>query len=264
MKTVDLRWTPFRTLLRRENARFFKVIVQTIVTPLVNGSLYLLIFGVSLGQSITLEMNVSYLAFLIPGLVMMGCMNNAFQNTSSSLVSAKFQGELEDLKVAPLSASQIVWAMSLSALYRGLLVGLITFIVGEVFYFFSFGELLKIHHFLPLMIFLCWGGLIFANFGLAVGFWAKTFDQMSAISGFILTPLMYLGGVFFSVQGLHPIWQKIAMFNPMLYLINGVRYGMLGVSDVNPWTAFAIASVALVMTHAVALYTLKVGSFQRW
>jgi len=260
----ELRWTPFETLIRREIKRFMKVIAQTVITPLVNSSLYLLIFGVSLGRNINIALEIPYLAFLIPGLVMMGCMNNAFQNSASSIVSQKFQGELEDLKVAPISPFQIVWAMSLGGLIRGLVVACITFLVGEAFYFFSYQELLAIHHPLALMVFLIVGGLIFANIGIWLGFWAKSFDHMGAITGFILTPLMYLGGVFFSVSNLHPFWQAVAHVNPMLYLINGVRFGILGVSDVAPLHAFGVAAVAWVFTYFLALRTLKTSSFQRW
>lgn len=262
--TQELRWTPFKALFRREVRRFVKVLAQTVITPLVNSTLYLLIFGVSLGQSINLSLQVSYLAFLIPGLVMMGCMNNAFQNSASSIVGAKFQGELEDLKVAPISNFQIVWAMSLAGLVRGCLVASITYIMGQIFYFVSLGEWLPTHHVGLLLVFLFLGGLIFANIGVSLGFWARSFDHMGAITGFIITPLMYLGGVFFSVANLHPFWQTLAMVNPMLYLINGVRYGMLGVADV-PWEkALLVALAAWIFTYIVALRSLKKSSFQRW
>lgn len=260
----ELRWTPFETLIRREIKRFLKVLAQTVFTPLVNSTLYLLIFGVSLGNSIDLALKIPYLAFLIPGLVMMGCMNNAFQNSASSIVSQKFQGELEDLKVAPISSFQIIWAMSLGGLIRGCVVAFITFAVGEVFYQFSYHEWLAVHHPLILIVFLSLGGLIFANIGIWLGFWAKSFDHMGAITGFIITPLMYLGGVFFSVANLHPFWQSVAHANPMLYLINGVRYGILGVSDVAPERAFLVASAAWLFTYFLALRTLKTASFQRW
>ena len=260
----ELIWTPFLTLFRREVHRFLKVIAQTLLTPLMNSTLYLLIFGVSLGQSINLSLNVTYLAFLIPGLVMMGCMNNAFQNSSSSIVSQKFQGELEDLKVAPISPLQIVWAMSLAGLVRGLLVGGVTLMVGEVFYRVSLGEFLPIHHAFAFLAFTSLGGLIFSNIGISLGFWARSFDHMGAITGFILTPLMYLGGVFFSIGNLHPVWQQIALFNPMLYLINGVRYGMLGVSDVDWQKSLLVALTAWFLTYLLALKTLRTSSFQRW
>jgi ABC-2 type transport system permease protein len=264
MTTVDLRWTPFLTVLEREIRRFLKVVVQTVLTPLVNSTLYLLIFGLSLGSAIQMQGGISYLAFLIPGLVMMGCLNNAFQNSSSSVITAKFGGDLEDFRVAPLSHPQIVWAMSFGGLLRGYVVGLMTFMTGAVFLRVTEGHWLVPAHPWILFGFVTIGGLAFAKLGICVAFWARTFDQLSAISGFVLLPLIYLGGVFFSIAGLHPLWQSAAQWNPLLYLINGVRYGFLGFSDVPLGHAAAVAVVTLVLLHGLALRSLKTGSFLRW
>jgi ABC-2 type transport system permease protein len=264
MSPRDVRWIPFFTLLRREVQRFLKVVVQTVVTPFVSSSLYLLIFGVSLGRDIVLKDGVAYLAFLIPGLVMMGCLNNAFQNSSSSVISSKFSGDLEDLKAAPFSSSQIIWALSLAALVRGLIVGMITLLIGETAHHLVYGRLLAVHSPLILLVFLILGGLAFANLGIMVAFWARNFDQMSAVSGFILMPLIYLGGVFFSVNNLPPFWKNVSLFNPLLYMINGVRYGILGRSDVAPGDALAVAVAAFLLTLGLAVGSLRKGSFQRW
>jgi ABC-2 type transport system permease protein len=261
---VDLHWAPFVTVLEREVRRFLKVIVQTILTPLITTSLYLLIFGVSLGSHIQLSSGVSYLAFLIPGLVMMGCLNNAFQNSSSSIITAKFGGDLEDFRVAPLSHAQIVWALSIGGLIRGFAVGLLTFALGAIFLRVYEGTWMQVAHPFILLGFLFAGGLIFAQFGICVAFWARTFDQLSAINGFVLLPLIYLGGVFFSLEGLHPIWQSVAKANPLLYLINGVRYGFLGVCDVPLGLAGGVAAFTLVLFHLLAMRSLKTGSFLRW
>lgn len=260
----DLGWTPFLTLLEREIKRFLKVLAQTIVTPMINSSLYLLIFGVSLGETIVLSSGISYLAFLIPGIVMMGCLNNAFQNSSSSIVSAKFGGDLEDLRVAPLTDNQIVWAMAFGGLLRGVIVGTITFTVGQIFYWFSEGLVLGVAQPFVLVFFLIMGGLSFALLGISVAFWAKTFDQLSAVGAFILLPLLYLGGVFFSIEGLHPFWRSLAQFNPLLYFINGVRFGMLGLSDVSIWHAVMVSAATLVLVYGLARRTLRSGSFVRW
>ncbi|MGE4133308.1 MAG: ABC transporter permease, partial [Bdellovibrionales bacterium] len=217
----DLIWLPFVTLTRREIARFMKVVAQTVITPFVSASLYLLIFGVNLGESIKLASGLPYLSFLIPGLVMMGCLNNAFQNTSSSIIASKFSGDLEDLKASPLSPMQIIMAMSIGAVVRGLCVAGITLLVGELFYYFNFGEILWPSHPGLLLTFLLVGGLTFGNLGISVGFAARSFDQLSALGGFVLLPLIYLGGVFFSVETLPAFWRGLAMSNPLLYLING-------------------------------------------
>lgn len=262
--TVDLVWTPFKTLLKREIARFMKVVAQTVVTPFVNASLYLLIFGVSLGQKIEIGHGLPYLAFLIPGLVMMGCLNNAFQNTSSSIIASKFGGDLEDLKAAPIQSWQILTALAIGALVRGMMVAAVTWSAGEIAYYLQFGELMGIHNFPIVLLFLVIGGLIFANIGVSVGFWARNFDQLSAIGGFVLLPLIYLGGVFFSTDHLPPFWRNVALFNPLLYMINGVRYGALGQSDVDWITALVVSLVALIVTFGLAMWSLKKGSFHRW
>ena len=167
--TVVLKpWTAFLTLYVREMKRFMKVVFQTIFTPLINSTLYLLIFGVSLGSNIKLESGVSYLAFLVPGLVMMGVLNNAFQNSSSSIVSGKFSGDLEDLKVVPLTPQIIMWAMSIGGLSRGLVVGLITYAVGGVFSLIVEGSLSAVAHPFWLLYFLCVGGLSFAQLGISI------------------------------------------------------------------------------------------------
>jgi ABC-2 type transport system permease protein len=263
--SVKLRpWDSFFALYLREMKRFMKVVFQTVFTPLINSTLYLLIFGVSLGSAITLEHQVTYLAFLIPGLVMMGVLNNAFQNSSSSIVSGKFSGDLEDLKIVPLTPQMIIWAMSIGGLTRGIMVGLITFAVGFAFEWIVDGRWMTIAHPLHLAFFLVVGGLTFAKLGISVAFYAKSFDQMSAVGAFVLLPLIYLGGVFFSLQGLHPFWQTVAHFNPVLYLINGVRYGMLGITDVDLGTAAWVSLGALGVFHLMGLRALKKGSYTRW
>lgn len=260
----DIRWTPFLMLLQREIQRFLKVIAQTVITPFVSSTLYMMIFGVSLGRQIVFEDGHPYLAFLVPGLVMMGCLNNAFQNSSSSVISSKFSGDLEDLKAAPFSSSQIIWALSLAALVRGLIVGSITYLVGQVAFYLVYGHYIQIHDYFILFLFLVLGGLTFANIGIMVAFWARTFDQMSAVGGFILMPLIYLGGVFYSVDHLPAFWRGISLYNPLLYMINGVRFGLLGKADVDVMTAFLVSFAAFLFTLGLAVNSLKRGSFQRW
>lgn len=264
MTSSSLTWTPFFALLRREIWRFLKVIMQTVITPMINSTLYLMIFGVSLGKSIQMLSGISYLQFLIPGLVMMAALNNSFQNASSSISIAKFQGELEDLKAAPLSVMQIVWAICLGSIVRGLMVGAVTFLVGFVFYYVHAGELLNIAHPFWTFFFLTAGGLTFAHLGLAVAIWAKNFDQLNAVGSFVLLPLIYLGGVFFSLESLHPMWQTISKFNPLLYFINGVRYGVLDMSDVPLSHSVLMTLVTLFLFHLLALRNIKKGEFGRW
>lgn len=257
-------WIPFLMLLRREIHRFLKVIVQTVVTPFISSFLYLLVFGITLGSRVAAPQGLSYLAFLIPGLCMMGLMNNAFQNSSSSITIGKFTGELEDFKTLPLSHQQIIWAMALASVVRGGLVALITFLVGSCFHFYQHGAFLGISHPLYLAYFVLVAGLSFGMLGISTAFWAKTFDQLSAVSAFVLLPLTYLGGVFMSIEHLHPFWQGLAKLNPLLYLINGLRFAILGVSDVDVVGAVAVSLVGLVTFYYLAAWTLKNGSFSRW
>lgn len=194
--SANMKWTPFVSLLSKETKRFLRVARQTLLIPIVNSALYLFIFGVSLGDKIAMEGVQHYLAFLIPGILMMGCLNNAFQNSSSSIGSSRFHGDLEDLRVVPLSPTQISLAMSIGGLLRGLAVACLIFLMGQLFYWFTVNDLLSIQHPFILIYFLVTGGLVFSSLGIAVGFWAKNFDQMQAVGGFILLPLLYLGGVF--------------------------------------------------------------------
>ena len=264
MINVSPSLRPFLTLYYREIWRFWKVFVQTVAAPIVSSGLYLLIFGVSLGGRINIEGDISYLAFLIPGLIMMSVLNNSYQNSSSSIISGKFGGDLEDWRIVPLSPKAILWALSLGGLTRGLVVGLITFFVGEVFYYVMHETLLLPQSPFLLLLFLIVGGLSFAMFGICIAFWAKTFDHVSAVASFVILPLIYLGGVFFSLEGLHPFWQLISKANPLLYFINGVRYSMLGQSDVSVGISLGISFAAMVLCYFMALRILKRARYTRW
>jgi len=259
-----MQWIPFLTLLEKEIKRFVRVARQTLLIPIVNSGLYLFIFGVNLGDKIALNGVEHYLAFLIPGILMMGCLNNAFQNSSSSIGSSRFHGDLEDLRVVPLSPIQIALAMSIGGLARGAAVAVLIFLMGEVFYWYTLGDYLTIQHPIYLAYFIVTGGLVFSALGIAVGFWAKNFDQMSAVGGFILLPLIYLGGVFFSIEQLHPIWQTISRINPMLYFINGVRYGVVGHSDVDIGVALIFTFATTIFLYWLAVRSIRNGLYARW
>lgn len=257
-------WIPFLTLIHREIKRFMKVVIQTVVSPIISSSLYLLIFGVSLGSQVNLPNGLSYITFLIPGLMVMGLINNAFQNSSSSIVTSKFSGDLEDIRVAPITNHQIIWAMGIGGVIRGSTVALISGLVGFIFHYLTLDQYLPIKYPGLFILFLILCGLIFSFCGIFVAFIARTFDQLSAFSTFILIPLTYLGGVFMTTQVLHPFWQKVCLLNPVFYLINGFRYSMIGVSDIDIFTILAVSFLALVITYLMALYSLLKGSFARW
>lgn len=254
----------FYTLVRKEVKRFLKVIIQTVVSPIVSSFLYLLVFGVSLGSRVQMQNGQSYLSFLIPGLMVMGLINNSFQNSSSSIVTSKFSGDLEDIRVAPIPHSYLIWAMGIGSIIRGSVVAMITGVVGSFFYYMQTESLLNLVHPFWMIYFLIVGGLMFSFIGIFIAFLAKTFDQLSAFSSFILLPLTYLGGVFISIQNLHPIWQKISLFNPLFYLINGFRFSILGHSDVELSYSVGISLLGVFVTFIMARVSLAKGSFSRW
>ncbi len=255
---------PFLTFLRREILRFWKVVIQTIVTPLMSSFLYLVVFGVSLGQSVNLDLGVTYLAFLIPGLMMMGLLNNAFQNSSSSIVVAKYTGELTDFKVVPLTENAMIAALALGAVVRGAIVAGITFLVGTCMHWFQNGSFLPIEHPFALLFFIIIAGLVFGMLGMATAAWAKNFDQMGAVSAFVLLPLTYFGGVFMSLKNMSEFWQQVALWNPVLYFVNGLRYGVLGITDVSLERCVVISLISALVLAFIARYSLMKGSFQRW
>ncbi len=254
----------FFTLLRKEIKRFLKVVIQTVVSPIVSSFLYLLVFGVSLGRSVQLNNGIPYLSFLIPGLMVMGLINNAFQNSSSSIVTSKFSGDLEDVRVSPIPHSYIIWAMGFGGVIRGSVVALITGAVGTLFHYLQLNSFVPLVHPLWMIYFLIVGGLIFSFIGIFIAFIAKTFDQLSAFSAFILLPLTYLGGVFISIQNLHPFWQTLSKYNPLFYLINGFRFALLGQSDVELQTSVIVSFIGVIVTFFMANFSLKKGSFSRW
>ena len=258
-----LTWIPFVMFLLRDLKRFYKVKVQTIVMPIINYILYLVIFGVSLGRVVKINDELSYLQFIIPGLITLGAVNNAFQNGSSSIFVMKITGEIIDIKSTTLSFQQIIWAVTLSSLTRGLIVSLLTLCVGELFHYFYEGFFLPIHSFSGLLFFIIVGGAAFGQVGLACGIWAKSFDHVGAISGFIVLPLIYLGGVFFDLDKLSLFWQKISLINPLFYFVNGMRWSFLGKSDIAFSHAALVSVVSLIIIYSLCFLVVRKGRFYR-
>ena len=244
--------------------RFFRVKMQTIVSPLINQTLYLVIFGVSLGRVVRISEEFSYLQFIIPGLVAMSLINQSFQNGSSSIFSMKITGEIIDIKTTPINPRQMILAIAFSGLLRGLIVSLLTLVIGQIFHFYFEGSLLPVTNLVSLIMFLILGGISFTMLGFSIGVWAKSFDHIGAISAFIILPLIYLGGVWFDLDTLSPFWQSVSVFNPIFYFINGVRYSFLSVSDISVFTAFQMVLVSLFLSYIIAYFmVLKGGSFHR-
>lgn len=238
----------FPTLLHKELMRFWKVGLQTIAAPVVTALLYLLIFSHVLEDRVRVYDSISYTAFLIPGLMMMSMLQNAFANPSSSLIQSRITGNLVFVLLPPFSHRQIFMAYLLAAVARGLTVGLCVWLVA--LFFIS----LPMHQPLWLLVFgvlSCW---ILGTLGLIAGLWSEKFDQLAAFQNFLIVPATFLSGVFYSIHSLPPFWQAVSRWNPVFYMIDGFRYGFFAASDVSPWHSFA---VVLLVALALSLFALR-------
>jgi len=243
----------FKTLFYKEILRFWKVATQTIAAPVVTSMLYLLIFGHVLEGQVQMLDGVSYTAFLIPGLVMMSVLQNAFANSSSSLIQSKITGNLVFILLPPLSHWEILSAYVSASIVRGLSVGLGVFVITAWFAHLSFTFPLWIVAFALL------GAAILGTMGVIAGIWAEKFDQLAAFQNFLIMPATFLAGVFYSIKKLPPFWLAVSHFNPFFYMIDGFRYGFFGKSDVSPWTSLAIVAVFFVVLAGVSINLLRGG-----
>jgi ABC-2 type transport system permease protein len=244
---MNLRGTG--TLFYKELLRFYKVFLQTIMAPIVTALLYLLVFSHVLSAHVQALPGVAYTPFLIPGLIMMSVIQNAFANSSSSLIQSKITGNLLFILVAPLSAIEFFLAFVLAAIVRGVLVGLGVYLVTLPFVH------LPVAHPGFLVAFAVLGSALLGTLGLIAGMWAEKFDQLAGFQNFIIVPLSFLSGVFYSIHSLPGFWQALSHFNPFFYIIDGFRYGFFAVSDVPPGLSLSVValSVALVAALGVAL-----------
>ncbi len=241
------------TLVRKEVRRVLRIWIQTVVPPGITMTLYFIIFGSLIGARIGDMDGVPYTTFIAPGLIMMAVITNSFGNVVSSFFSSKLQLHLEELLVSPMSMSSIVLGFVVGGVVRGLLVAAMVTVVALFF------TELPVAHPLILIAVLILTATVFSLAGLLNALFAKKFDDITIVPTFVLTPLTYLGGVFFSISLLSPVWQGIARANPILYMVDAFRYGMLGTSSIPITTAFAIIIAALVVLFAVAMLLLKRG-----
>ena len=247
------RLSGVRTLLYKEVLRFWKVSFQTVAAPVLTAVLYLLIFGHVLEDHVKVFEKVGYTSFLIPGLVMMSVLQNAFANSSSSLIQSKITGNLVFLLVTPLSHWAWFVAYVGASVVRGLVVGA--------------GVLLVTMWFAPLQVanpfwiitFTLAGAVMMGALGLIAGLWAEKFDQIAAFQNFIIMPMTFLSGVFYSIGSLPPFWQSVSHLNPFFYMIDGFRHGFFGISDASPWISLAVVGVSLVVVCAISLNLLRTG-----
>ncbi|MCM5680690.1 ABC transporter permease [Schlegelella sp. S2-27] len=253
MNAVLDRFAGVRTLLYKEVLRFWKVSFQTVAAPVLTAVLYLLIFGHVLEDHVKVFDSVGYTSFLIPGLVMMSVLQNAFANSSSSLIQSKITGNLVFLLVTPLSHWAWFAAYVGASMVRGLAVGGGVFLVTVWFAPPSFAEPWWI------VVFAVLGAGMLGSLGLIAGLWAEKFDQMAAFQNFIIMPMTFLSGVFYSVQSLPAFWQAVSHLNPFFYMIDGFRRGFFGISDVSPWVSLGVVGTSFVVVAAIALQLLRSG-----
>ena len=243
----------FYTLLYKELLRFYKVGFQTLLAPVLTSLLYLLVFGHVLEDHVQVFPGVGYTAFLIPGLVMMAVLQNAFANSSSSLIQSKITGNLIFVLMTPLSHVEFFLAFVLAAVVRGVVVGVGVYLAALVLI------PLPLHNALVLLAFAVLGSAALAALGIIAGLWADKFDQLAGFQNFIIMPLTFLSGVFYSIHSLPQFWQTLSHFNPFFYMIDGFRYGFFGVSDVSPLLSFAVVLLSFVLLSALTLELLRRG-----
>jgi ABC-2 type transport system permease protein len=243
----------FPTLLYKELLRFWKVSVQTVAAPVLTALLYLVVFGYALGERVRVFEQVSYLQFLVPGLVMMSVLQNAFANSSSSLIQSKITGNLVFMMLPPISYLEFFGAYVLASMLRGLVVG-----AGVLLATVWFVELRVVAP-LWVLAFALLGAGILATLGLIAGIWADKFDQIAAFQNFVILPLTFLSGVFYSIRALPEFWQRATQLNPFFYMIDGFRYGFFGVADVAPLASLAVVAVSFVLLSAGCLLMLRSG-----
>ncbi|HYE23056.1 MAG TPA: ABC transporter permease [Candidatus Paceibacterota bacterium] len=244
----------YTTMVREETTRLFRIWSQTLLPPVVTNTLYYVIFGAFIGSQVADIDGFSYMAYIVPGLVMMTIITSSYMNTVSTFFFAKFQKHIEEMLVSPMPSWVVVAGFVTGGVIRGMLVG---FLVLLVSLFFT--------HLVIYNAFIIFGAailtsVVFALAGLVNGMFAKSFDAISIVPTFVLTPLTYLGGVFYSVEMLPPFWQQLSLLNPILYMVNAFRYGFLGVSDVPLTTSFAVMGAFIIVFLVAVLWFFKKGA----
>ena len=247
------QWIAFQTIVRKERIRIMRIWTQTLLPPVITQTLYFLIFGKFIGSQLNTIHGVAYMDFIIPGLVMMAVINNSFSNVVSSFFSSKFQRNIEELLVSPTSNEVIVAGFVTGGLMRGLTVGLIVFFVSCLF------SRPSISHLGVVVLFSLLTSVLFSLGGLLNGIFAKNFDDVAFFPNFILIPLTYLGGIFYSIESLPDIWRHTAKLNPIVYIVDGFRYGFLGFSDYNIFFNILFLVLLTIVLLFVNLILLKKG-----
>ena len=249
----NLYWIALKSIWRKEVTRFLRIWLQTLIPPVITMSLYFIIFGNLIGSRVGNMGGFSYMSFIVPGLIMMSVITNSYTNVCSSFFSAKFQRNIEELLVAPVPTHILIWGYVGGGVIRGILTGILVTIVSLFF------VRLEVHSWLFVIWILLLTSILFSLAGLLNAVFAKTFDDISIIPTFVLTPLTYLGGVFYSITMLPTFWQWVSKLNPIVYMINGFRYGFLGVTDVSLWITFSMLILFVTLLYIIAWRLIESG-----
>lgn len=251
--SLHTEWVAFSTIVRKEARRFIRIWSQTLLPPAISMSLYFIIFGSLIGSRIGSMGGYTYMQFMVPGLIMMAVLTNAYSNVVSSFFGAKFQRHIEELLVSPTSNHTILLGFVTGGVLRGISVGAIVTVLSLFF------SKLHIQHIGITLLILLMTALLFSLLGFINAVYANNFDDISIVPTFVLTPLTYLGGVFYSIDLLPPFWSAVSHLNPILYIVNGFRYGFLGAADVDLGVAFAIVLAFTVAAYLYAMHLLRTG-----
>lgn len=246
-----------QTIVRREVRRFLRIWAQTLLPPAITMVLYFVIFGSLIGRQIGDMGGFSYMEYIVPGLIMMSVITNSYSNVVSSFFSAKFQRSIEELLVSPVSPHVILIGFVLGGVCRGLAVAVIVTLLSLFF------TQLQVHHLGVTLLVMLLTSVLFSLGGFINAVYARNFDDISIVPNFVLTPLTYLGGVFYSITLLSPFWQSLSMINPILYIVNSFRYGILGVSDINITAALSVMTVVVIGLYAIGFRLLVSGKGMR-
>lgn len=248
-----LYFTALKSLASKETNRYMRIWIQTLVPPVITTSLYFIIFGKMIGGRIGDMDGFSYMEFIVPGLIMMSAITSSYANVSSSFFSQKFQKNIEEILVAPVPTHVIIWGFILGGMGRGILVGSLVTLVSLFF------VPLQVHSWVMVIVTILMTTILFSLAGLLNGVFAKSYDDVSIVPTFVLQPLTYLGGVFYSISMLPPVWQAISKVNPIVYMISGFRYGFLGVLDVPLVMSMSILVGFIIVLYAVVYHLIDKG-----
>ncbi len=248
-----MNWIGLYTIFKKEFERTWGVFMQAVLSPVISTVLYFVVFGTAIGSQIGSVGSVSYAQYIVPGLIMMALITNSMSASSSGIYFQKFIGTIIDVLSAPLSYIEIVTGYALAAMSRAIVIGMIIYVIAFLF------TNISVAHPLFSLFFAILTSIAFALFGLTIGLWAKDFEQLAFVPTIILTPLSFLGGIFYSVDMLPPFWQNLTMFNPIFYMISGLRWGFFGEADVSPIIATASVLILLVVCAIILRWMFRTG-----